>query len=67
MEEHVAKRQMLEQAMEHLTSAIDKLDAASAPAQIAAHLDLARHQLQDALNREETGARTQMDRNAEPQ
>lgn len=36
-------------ALEHLQQAISLLDQAEAPGQIAAHVDLAVHQLADAL------------------
>lgn len=40
---------MLATALEHLQTAIELLDEAEAPGQIAAHVDLAAHQLADAL------------------
>ena len=40
---------LLEQALEHLQSAIALLDRAGAPGQIAAHADLAANQLADLL------------------
>jgi hypothetical protein len=36
-------------ALEHLREAIELLDQAEAPGQIAAHADLARHQLIEAI------------------
>jgi hypothetical protein len=55
-------------ALKQLQSAIELLDRASAPGHIAAHVDLAIHQLQDVIDREAAGARlVQMERNAAPQ
>lgn len=48
---------LLKAALEHLRKAIDLLDQAEASGQIAAHVDLATHQLAgeiDALQRSET-------------
>jgi hypothetical protein len=54
------ERALLIDALEKLRSAIDLLDQAEAPAQIAAHADLAASQLDDLLARpERTG---QLDR-----
>lgn len=44
-----SKRQMLLDAAEHLRSAIDLLDGASASGQIAAQIDFALHQLHDVI------------------
>lgn len=44
------KTQMLIDAARYLQAAIEKLDDAGAPGQIAAHLDLALHQLTDVLS-----------------
>lgn len=56
-------------ALNHLRSALGLLDAASAPAQIGAHVDTAIHQLQDALA--SAAARPdgpgQIETNADPQ
>ena len=38
-------RQMMSDALDHLQAAIELLDEADAPGQIAAHIDLAFHQL----------------------
>lgn len=38
-------RQMMSDALDHLQAAIELLDKANAPGQIAAHLDFAFHQL----------------------
>ena len=43
------KENALVQAQKHLQTAIDLLDEAQAPAHIAAHVDLASHQLRDAI------------------
>ena len=43
------REEMLVDALAHLRSAIDLLDRADAPAQIAAHADLAAHQLGDVI------------------
>jgi hypothetical protein len=40
---------LLPVALNHLHSAVELLDGAGAPAHIAAHVDLARHQLQDFI------------------
>ncbi len=61
-------RQLHLDALNQLKSAIDLLDRANAPGHIAAHVDLAMHQLQDVIDSEFAGARlTQMERNAAPQ
>lgn len=44
-------RTQLSDALRHLESAIELLDAAGAPGQIAAHADLALNQLQDHLGK----------------
>ena len=43
-------RPLLVQAFDHLQAAIELLDRAAAPGQIAAHVDLAVHQLFDELS-----------------
>lgn len=49
-DESSGRRQELQsEALQHLLSAIELLDASEAPANIAAHIDLAIHQLQDEL------------------
>lgn len=53
-------------ALHRLRSVIDLLDRSSAPGHIAAHLDLAAHQLQEAIN-SVPALVNQIDRNAEPQ
>ena len=45
------KHKLLSAALMHLKSAIELLDQAAAPGQIAAHVDLAANQLEDALAR----------------
>jgi hypothetical protein len=40
---------MLAEALQHMRQAIELLDQADAPAQIAAHVDLAVHQLLDSI------------------
>ncbi len=45
------RRQMLLDAANHLQSAIDLLDGAAAPGQIAAHVDLALHRLNTVATR----------------
>jgi len=59
------QQQMLLQALNQLTSAIDLLDQAKAPAHIAAHVDLAVSQLRDALGSKTHERRPQIARNAE--
>lgn len=44
-----ARQAMMTSALDHLQQAIELLDQAEAPGQIAAHADLAVHQLADAL------------------
>lgn len=48
--------QALWDALEHLRSAIEILDSAGAPAHIAAHVDLAMNQLQEAIPTVPAGA-----------
>jgi hypothetical protein len=61
-------KQLYLEAMQLLQMAIELLDRANAPGHIAAHLDLAVHQLQDVIETEEPGGRcVQMDRKAAPQ
>lgn len=63
-----SRQRKLSEALRQLQSAIELLDLANAPAHIAAHVDLAVHQLLSVINCEEAGARpNQIDRNAEPQ
>jgi len=45
-EKHATPQEQLGRALDHLRSAIALLDEADAPPQIAAHIDLALHQLQ---------------------
>ena len=45
VEVETALQQMLLEALDLLNAALDRLDRASAPAQIGAHVDLAIHQL----------------------
>jgi hypothetical protein len=40
---------MLASALQHLQSAVELLDAASAPGHVAAHIDLAIHQLSNVI------------------
>jgi hypothetical protein len=49
MSETTERQQMLADAFHHLQSAIELLDRADAPGNIAANLDLALHQLQAEL------------------
>lgn len=64
--EYVSEDPWLE-ALKQLQSAIDLLDSSDAPAHIAAHIDLAAHQLQDLIgSRSPTADPVQIDRNAEP-
>lgn len=50
-------RKLLLLALNQLQSAIDLLDQGGAPGHIAAHVDLARHQLADAIGVEATSKR----------
>lgn len=43
------RRARLLVALDHLQSALEQLDAADAPAHVGAHVDLAIHQLDDAI------------------
>lgn len=52
---------LLRIALAHLRSAIDILDATGAPAHLAAHVDLARHQLEEAVRE-----RVEVDNRADP-
>lgn len=45
------KQKLLAAALMHLRSAMELLDRAAAPGHIAAHVDLAANQLEDALAR----------------
>ena len=54
-------------ALEHLRTALRLLDQSGAPAQIGAHVDLAIHQLQDALGIDGTQVAQTIETNAEPQ
>jgi hypothetical protein len=47
--DHARETEMLSKALERLQSAIQLLDDARAPAQIAAHVDLAAHQLRSVI------------------
>lgn len=49
MREHDDTAQMLRDAVTHLRLAIELLDCACAPGQIAAHVDLGLNQLEDYL------------------
>lgn len=63
---HAIKEQWRE-ALKQLQSAIDLLDRSDAPAHIAAHVDLAAHQLQDVIDSPSPAeSPVQIDRNAEP-
>ena len=44
-DDETCRQQMLHDALDHLRSALDLLDLASAPAHIGAHVDLAMHEL----------------------
>lgn len=58
--------QQLSRALKELKRAIELLDRASAPTQIAAHVDLAVHQLRDLISTPNQRD-DQIDTNAEPQ
>lgn len=56
------------QVLQQLQSAIETLDSLDAPGHIAAHIDLALHQIQDLIDGEIAGGRLdQSDRKAAPQ
>lgn len=66
MHKEVGHGQLLVQALEHLKAAIDLLDRAQAPAHIAAHVDLAAHQLRDKIGCEKPADKSdQMAKKAE--
>ena len=48
-DDNAARQTMMQSALQHLQAAIELLDQADAPGQIAAHVDLAVHQLADTL------------------
>jgi hypothetical protein len=48
-DDKATRQTMMQSALQHIQSAIELLDQAEAPGQIAAHLDLALHQLADTL------------------
>lgn len=54
-------------ALKHLKLGLSALDAAGAPAQIGAHVDLALNQLEDAIPDHLMSGLTQIDTNADPQ
>lgn len=45
-----ARNELMRTALDHLRQGIELLDQADAPGQIAAHVDLAVHQLNDAID-----------------
>lgn len=56
------------QVLQQLQSAIETLDRVDAPGHIAAHIDLALHQLKDVIDGEIAGGRLdQIERKAAPQ
>lgn len=62
------REQLFLKVLEQLHSSIKLLDGANAPGHIAAHIDLAMHQLQDVIEGEFAGVRmVQIERNAAPQ
>lgn len=48
-DDKAVQQKMMTTALDHLQQAIELLDQAEAPGQIAAHVDLAAHQLADTL------------------
>lgn len=63
-----SREQLYLDALQQIHSSIHLLDRADAPGHIAAHLDLAMHQLQDLIAREFGGScSVQIDRKAAPQ
>lgn len=67
MEREYASEDPWREALKQLQAAIDLLDSSDAPAHIAAHIDLAAHQLQDLIgSRSLTLGIVQIDRSAEP-
>lgn len=63
-----SREEMMSDALEHLRSALHLLDAASAPSEIGAKIDLAIHELFLALaNLAAPGTVTRVRRNTEPQ
>jgi hypothetical protein len=55
----------LEQALSYVQSALQILDSSQAPADIAAHLDLAMCRLQDFLGQHSSGATPPAERSAQ--
>jgi hypothetical protein len=67
-EHHPLRGQLYDQVLHQLQSAIEILDGLDAPGHIAAHVDLAIHQLQDVIDSEAAGGRLdQIERKAAPQ
>lgn len=60
-----SKQRLLASALFHLQSAIELLDLAGAPGQIAAHVDLAANQLEDLMPVKLSAALTRMTENGE--
>lgn len=60
-----SQQKLLASALFHLQSAIELLDLAAAPGQIAAHVDLAANQLEDLLPTQVSAAFTRMNENGE--
>jgi hypothetical protein len=61
----IEEQQLLGEALQHLQSALNLLDRSNAAAHIGAHVDLAVHQLQEAIYSDSRGS-DQTDVNAEP-
>lgn len=60
-----SKQKLLTSALFHLHSAIELLDLAAAPGQIAAHVDLAANQLEDLVPATMSASFTRMSENGE--
>ena len=52
-----ARAQLYREALDRLQAAIEMLDRANAPGHIAAHVDLAMHQLQELIDRDSSEGR----------
>lgn len=67
-EHRSSREQLFLEVLQQLHASIKLLDRANAPGHIAAHIDLAMHQLQDVIECEFAGMRmVQIERKAAPQ
>lgn len=59
--DNAARLELMKAALDHLRQGITLLDQADAPGQIAAHVDLAIHQLGDAIDLAINSSRRRLD------